>query len=202
VALAKLTLLPANFLLLDEPTNHLDLGAREALEDVLGEYQGTLLFVSHDRAFIDSLATQTWVLDNTVIEAFDGNYNDYQEEIARRRREALGAELPPATPRRTGAGPMRHGKGAPAALTPREEQRRREEAERAAQRAKVAAARKLQEVEQTIGALEARLNLLSAELDAASAASDIALVTDLGLEYQQLAEELEQKYGEWEKLAS
>jgi len=202
VALAKLTLLPANFLLLDEPTNHLDLGAREALEDVLGEYQGTLLFVSHDRAFIDSLATQTWVLDNGVIEAFDGNYSDYQEEIARRRREALGAELAPAAPRRPGGGPVRHGKGVPAPLTPREEQRRREEAERAAQRAKVATARKLQEVEQTIGALEARLNLLSAELDAASAASDIALVTDLGLEYQQLAEELEQKYGEWEKLAS
>ena len=56
-------------------------------------------------------------------------------------------------------------------LTPREEQRRREEAERAVQRAKAAAARKLQEVEQTIGALEVRLNLLSAELDAASAAS-------------------------------
>ena len=63
VALAKLTLIDANFLLLDEPTNHLDLDAREALEDVLGEYNGTLLFVSHDRAFIDNLATQIWVLE-------------------------------------------------------------------------------------------------------------------------------------------
>jgi hypothetical protein len=66
----------------------------------------------------------------------------------------------------------------------------------------VAAARKLQEMEQSIEAIESRLNLLSAEIDAASAAQDLAMVTDLGIEYQQLSEQLEQMYGEWEKLAS
>ncbi len=194
VALAKLTLLDANFLLLDEPTNHLDLDAREALEGVLGDYQGTLLFVSHDRAFIDSLATQVWVLGEGSISAFEGNYSDYQEELARRRREAVGEPEPAAV-----GAPARAAK---AAAQARQEQRRREDAERAAARARAAAARKLQEVEATIETLEGRLNMLGAELQAASAAQDMALVADLGTEYQQLSEELEQKIGEWEKLAS
>jgi ATP-binding cassette, subfamily F, member 3 len=207
VALAKLTLLDANFLMLDEPTNHLDLGAREALEEVLSDYTGTLLFVSHDRAFIDILATQTWVLNDGLIEAFEGNYSDYLEEMARRRRESVGGESP--SPNGAGGGRPKAGasakpgaKPADVAARARQEQRAREEAERAAARASAAAARRLQEVEALIGAIEERLNLLSAELDAASAAQDLALVTDLGLEYQQLAEDLEKKYGEWEQLAS
>ncbi|MGI8588519.1 MAG: ribosomal protection-like ABC-F family protein [Chloroflexia bacterium] len=202
VALAKLTLLDANFLMLDEPTNHLDLGAREALEEVLGDYRGTLLFVSHDRAFIDSVATQTWVLEGGRIEAFEGNYSDYLEEMARRRRDALGIDEAAPLPALGKA--VLNGKPKPAAdpAKVRLEQRKREDAERAAKRAKAAAARILQEVEASIAAIESRLNLLGAELDAASAASDIALVTDLGIEYQQLSEQLEAKYGEWETLAS
>jgi len=204
VALAKLTLTDANFLMLDEPTNHLDLGAREALEEVLGEYNGTLLFVSHDRAFIDALATQVWALENAQISAFNGNYTDYQEELARRRRDALGG-LDTGGPS-GGRGKAPAGKpavkAAEAAARAREEQRKREEAERSATRARTAAARKLLEVEQSISSIETRLNLLSAEIDAASAAQDIAMVTDLGLEYQQLSEQLERMYGEWERSAS
>src|SRR5262249_23959846 len=69
VSLAKLTLQGANFLVLDEPTNHLDLPARQALEEVLSTYDGTLIFVSHDRYFVDALATTLWVLDAGVITA-------------------------------------------------------------------------------------------------------------------------------------
>src|SRR6185312_11978440 len=66
LALAKLTLQGANFLVLDEPTNHLDLQSRQFLEDILSEFEGTLLFVSHDRYFIDSLATKVWVIEDGV----------------------------------------------------------------------------------------------------------------------------------------
>src|SRR5260370_20543912 len=64
VALAKLTLQGSNFLVLDEPTNHLDLQSRQFLEEVLGDFEGTLLFVSHYRYFVDSLATKGWVIED------------------------------------------------------------------------------------------------------------------------------------------
>jgi ATP-binding cassette subfamily F protein 3 len=201
VALAKLTLADANFLLLDEPTNHLDLGAREALEDVLTDYRGTLLFVSHDRAFIDALATQVWVLDMGRLEAFDGNYSDYHEEVARRRRDLVGPDGGAGKP-----GPAPGKPGANGHLPPnqaaRAAQRAREEAERQAAKARAAAQRQVAQLEVMITQLEDQLNLLTAELEAASAAQDIALVADVGREYQQLADELERKYAEWETIAA
>ncbi len=201
VALAKLTLADANFLLLDEPTNHLDLGAREALEDVLTDYRGTLLFVSHDRAFIDALATQVWVLDMGRMEAFDGNYTDYQEELARRRRDQPGTDagIRKAAPAPGAPGTNGH---LPPNQASRQAQRAREEAERAAAKARAAAQRQVTQMEAAIAQLEDQLNLLTAELEAASAAQDIALVADVGREYQQLADELTRKYAEWETLAA
>ena len=77
VALAQLTLMGGNLLVLDEPTNHLDIGAREALEVVLNEYNGTILFVSHDRYFIDAVADTIWMVQDGSIEAFDGTYSEY-----------------------------------------------------------------------------------------------------------------------------
>lgn len=66
-----------NFLILDEPTNHIDIETRERLEDALLEFSGTLLFISHDRYFIDKLATKIAVLENRKINVFDGNCADY-----------------------------------------------------------------------------------------------------------------------------
>jgi ATP-binding cassette subfamily F protein 3 len=79
VALAKLILSKPNLLILDEPTNHLDLSARQALEALLQDYEGTLLFVSHDRYFINALATQIWEVSKFGLTVFRGNYQDYQE---------------------------------------------------------------------------------------------------------------------------
>src|SRR6266700_3499318 len=78
VALAKLTLQGSNFLILDEPTNHLDLPSRQFLEEILAEFEGTLLFVSHDRYFIDSLATKVWAIEDGVLIPYYGNYTDYR----------------------------------------------------------------------------------------------------------------------------
>jgi len=76
-ALLRLLLHPANFLLLDEPTNHLDLRAKDVLLDALMEYTGTVVFVSHDRYFIDKLATRVFEIGSRKVEIFPGNYEDY-----------------------------------------------------------------------------------------------------------------------------
>ena len=76
-ALLRLLLHPANFLLLDEPTNHLDLRAKDVLLDALVKYTGTVVFVSHDRYFIDKLATRVFEVGEGKVEIFPGNYEDY-----------------------------------------------------------------------------------------------------------------------------
>src|SRR5580700_3704012 len=76
-ALLRLLLHPANFLLLDEPTNHLDLRAKDVLLEALMEYTGTVVFVSHDRYFIDKLATRVFEVGDGKVEVFPGNYEDY-----------------------------------------------------------------------------------------------------------------------------
>jgi len=76
-ALLRLLLHPANFLLLDEPTNHLDLRAKDVLLDALMEYTGTVVFVSHDRYFIDKLATRVFEIGDGRVEVYPGNYEDY-----------------------------------------------------------------------------------------------------------------------------
>ena len=76
-ALARMLLHPSNFLLLDEPTNHLDLRAKDVLLESLEKYNGTVVFVSHDRYFIDKLATRIFEVGNGRVEVFPGNYEDY-----------------------------------------------------------------------------------------------------------------------------
>lgn len=83
VALAKLILEAPNVLVLDEPTNHLDIASRDALQKVLSTFEGTLLFVSHDRFLIDALAQQLWVLSNGTLRRYDGGYSGYAAGTAR-----------------------------------------------------------------------------------------------------------------------
>jgi ATP-binding cassette subfamily F protein 3 len=76
-ALARMLLHPSNFLLLDEPTNHLDMRAKDVLLESLEKYTGTVVFVSHDRYFIDKLATRVFEIGDGRVEVFPGNYEDY-----------------------------------------------------------------------------------------------------------------------------
>jgi ATP-binding cassette subfamily F protein 3 len=76
-ALAKMLLSPSNFLLLDEPTNHLDMRAKDVLLEALAEFTGTVVFVSHDRYFIDKLATRVFEIGGGEVHVFPGNYEDY-----------------------------------------------------------------------------------------------------------------------------
>src|SRR4029077_9442514 len=77
VALAKLALGGANLLLLDEPTNHLDIPSQEILQQVLADFPGTILLVSHDRYLIDGLATQIWSVEDRALEVFKGSWPEY-----------------------------------------------------------------------------------------------------------------------------
>ncbi|HBT48377.1 MAG TPA: thiamine ABC transporter substrate-binding protein, partial [Caldanaerobacter subterraneus] len=92
LALLKLLLSKANFLLLDEPTNHLDLKAKEVLEESLLGYSGTVLFVSHDRYFIDKIATKVMILSAEGVEVYLGNYSYY---IAKKQQLEVQQEEPP-----------------------------------------------------------------------------------------------------------
>ena len=93
VALAKLMLSTANLLILDEPTNHLDIPAREALEEALIAYPGTLLLVSHDRYFLDRVITCLLYMHNGTCETYPGNYSAYQAHLA---AQASAPVLPPS----------------------------------------------------------------------------------------------------------
>jgi len=93
LALAILALDGANLLLLDEPTNHLDIPAREALQEVLENFSGTILMVTHDRFLINQLATQIWEIHDGRLEVFNGSYREYVLRKAARTPGAAGRQL-------------------------------------------------------------------------------------------------------------
>ncbi|MGB8987469.1 MAG: ABC-F family ATP-binding cassette domain-containing protein [Candidatus Sulfotelmatobacter sp.] len=105
-ALLRLLLHPANFLLLDEPTNHLDLRAKDVLLDALMDYTGTVVFVSHDRYFIDKLATRVFEIGDGKVEVYPGNYEDYlwrKQGGNIKQNEAIRQQLKEVQPERESA---------------------------------------------------------------------------------------------------
>src|SRR6202171_240017 len=104
VALAKLMLDDAGLLLLDEPTNHLDIPAQEMLEEALQDFEGTIVFVSHDRYFIDAIATRLWAVDGGKVVTHLGNYTDLERSRQRAGRLTVAPEPAPSA-RRERRGP-------------------------------------------------------------------------------------------------
>ena len=148
LALARLTLERANFLILDEPTNHLDIGAREALEEALDGYEGTMLFVSHDRYFVDRIANRIWEVADGGITTWLGNYTEMQRAKAKLLARAQAQAEPP--PARLESEPK-------PAQQARQTTRANERAVRDAQK-------RLSAAERLVSRLEGRLNTLSDEL--------------------------------------
>jgi ATP-binding cassette, subfamily F, member 3 len=176
VALAQLTLLPANLLIMDEPTNHLDIDARGALEGVLQEYPGSILFVSHDRFFIDALADKLWIVQDGQSREFLGSYTEYQQQ---RLREQQQREQQQQSSRAA-----KKGGGDPSA----EEERQRR--------------KRLSQIEATIEQLEREHQAVQAALEAASAAQDVDKIAALGTQYTELEEQLADWYEQWASVES
>jgi ATP-binding cassette subfamily F protein 3 len=196
VALAKLLLVPANLLLLDEPTNHLDLDSSEALIEALKGYEGTLLFVSHNRSFVNQLATIIWEVKDGGVLPCPGNLDDWWYHQRRLAEEAsLSASASsPLSPRSPGG--EGQGEGGPLS----EKDRRRAEAE--ARNARYRLERPLRD---EIARLEARIAALEKdEREATAALADPDLYQDFArakplIDRQRAAkEELEALYGAWE----
>jgi ATP-binding cassette, subfamily F, member 3 len=115
-ALARILVSPSNFLLLDEPTNHLDMRAKDVLLDALATFSGTVIFVSHDRYFIDRLATRVLEVENGAIMTYEGNYEDYARWKAA-QTQAATAPLPDTEVKSTAQAPAAPDSGAKAAST-------------------------------------------------------------------------------------
>ena len=160
-----------NFLMLDEPTNHLDLLSREWMEDALMDYSETLLFVSHDRWFIEKFATRIWCLHDGQIEDYRGGFAEWREYKA--RQEAL---QPPAKAAKSAAREEK-----PKKKTEPNRDRRRQRIERDIERA------------------EASLRDIEAEME--KNASDYQKLLELGAQKDAAEESLETLYAEWETLA-
>jgi ATP-binding cassette, subfamily F, member 3 len=182
VALARLVLERANFLLLDEPTNHLDIASQEILEDVLDEYTGTILLVTHDRYLVDRLASQLWLIHEGQrgLEVFEGPWAEYQEVRAR--------ENPAPTPEEE-----KEKRAADGRQARRETQRARREEE--ARRQQVA------ELEAEIQRLEHQMQVLQDEIGQASARQDAMRIYELGTLYREIEGELHGRLDLWAELA-
>ena len=181
VALARLLVVPSNFLLMDEPTNHLDLDSSEALIDALTRYEGTLLFVSHNRSFVNGLATQVWEVRDGRIDAQPGDLDDWS-----RRRAAAMAEAVPPSSRASGGG-----QGV---------QARRERAWQREQREKVLGPikRAIAELEQRIAQLEQEKKQVEAQLADPALFADPARSTPLVTAYRDASRKLDELYARWE----
>jgi ATP-binding cassette subfamily F protein 3 len=183
LALAALVAGGANLLMLDEPTNHLDIEAREALEEALDAYEGTVLFVSHDRALIDAVATHTASIENQRVMLRHGDYNDYLEALAER---PVAPPPPPAAKARAKQ------KERPRPAAPRQEPTKRRPSQRTQ--------RLIRDLEKNIARLEAEQAELEAKLADPAGAGDHARLGELGTRHQQVQEELAWNLLEWERV--
>ena len=183
VSLAKLMLSEANFLILDEPTNHLDIISKEILEDALNNYEGTVLYVSHDRYFINRTATRILELTNQKLVNYIGNYDYYLE-----KKEELTSIYAPEiqeekAPEKTSS-------------TKLDWQQKKEEQARIRKREN-----ELKKTEKAIEDLENRDKEIDEELAKQEIATDPSKCIPLSSEKAEIAQKLEVLYEKWEELA-
>jgi ATP-binding cassette subfamily F protein 3 len=196
-ALLRMLLHPANFLLLDEPTNHLDMRAKDVLLEALSKYTGTVVFVSHDRYFIDTLATRVFEIGGGRVEVYPGNYEDFlwrkqggaeklQEEVSTSVRHSepenghvgAGALTRPAVPQH----PSSNGDKPSKRLNPI---KRKQMAERA------------QELEAEIFRLESAISQCESSVQIFVSAEE---TTRLSRELEQRRAQLRERIAEWEQI--
>jgi len=194
LALARLMVDPGNFLVLDEPTNHLDLTAREALEEALAAYEGAVLFVSHDRYFINRVARKVAGFESGSLRVVEGGYDAYLEAVARSAASRSGGGEEDSGARRRVAG---------AAPPSAKEQRRQDR--RAAAEARNERNRRLKGLRESVASLEEeiarrerRLHEIASALARAETYNTSGLAESLGREQKALSAELASLIERWE----
>ncbi|GGH56323.1 putative ABC transporter ATP-binding protein YdiF [Paenibacillus silvae] len=196
VSLSKLMLKEANVLILDEPTNHLDLFAKEVLEAALMDYEGTLLFISHDRYFLNKMAERIVELHPGGTEHYLGNYDDYVEkkqeleEIAREAAEARQAASKSPAPAANANSAASEKSGA--ASFEADKQAKREERNRQ---------RRQEALEQQIAELESKITALEEQMALPEVYQDYMKLQELQQSTEEHKTQLAQAYEEWETLA-
>jgi ATP-binding cassette subfamily F protein 3 len=202
VSLAKLMLSNANFLILDEPTNHLDITSKEILEQALNGYEGTVLYVSHDRYFVNQTATRILDLANHKFYSFGGNYDYYLE-----KKETVEGISVAGSAGNSVYAPLAAGTTAPvssAAGNVSEDSASKldwqQQKELQAQKRKLE--NQLKKCEDRIAVLEQRISEIEEEMALPEVATNVARLQELSKEQTSLSEELEQKYEEREELQS
>ncbi len=184
VSLAKLMLSNANFLILDEPTNHLDIVSKEILENALNNYTGTVLFVSHDRYFINAAATRIIELSNKTVVNYIGNYDYYLE-----KRDILSAK-PINT---VSSADIEHSKKAADSKASWQEEKVKQ-----AQLKKIK--NELKRTEERIANIEERIDKLDNMYADPAISSDTAKLMEIHTEKEELSKELDKLYDRWGEL--
>ena len=190
VSLAKLVLSNANFLILDEPTNHLDIMSKEILEDALNGYEGTILYVSHDRYFINRTAHRILDLTEGQFVSYVGNYDYYLE-----KHDTVMAAIEASTPQSADADNTAATKAAESEVkldwkAQKEEQARLRKKEN-----------DLKKCEEQIARLEARVSEIDTEMSDPAIGTQVAKLQELSKEQAACQEQLEKLYEQWEELA-
>ena len=190
VSLAKLVLSNANFLILDEPTNHLDIMSKEILEDALNGYEGTILYVSHDRYFINRTAHRTLDLTEGQFVSYVGNYDYYLE-----KHDTVMAAIEANAPQNADADSAVAAKAAESEVkldwkAQKEEQARLRKKEN-----------DLKKCEEKIAELEARISEIDTEMSDPAIGTQVAKLQELSKEQAACQEQLEKLYEQWEELA-
>ena len=186
LVLLKLVLDGANLLILDEPTNHLDIAAREAVEAALEAFDGTVLVVSHDRYFINEVASRIWEIDNQQVNDYKGNYSFYVEEKVKRAALEATADTGSKSDNKVVAKESR-----PVKTKPEEKQRRYSEQE---------LEKLLAKVELNIREQEAMLKLLEKQLADPANHEDLENSARLAEEYEKMKKEIDKLMLKWEEL--
>jgi ATP-binding cassette subfamily F protein 3 len=186
LALASLVASGANMLVLDEPTNHLDVESREALEDALDAYDGTIILISHDRALIDAVATHTASLEDERVVLRHGDYNDYLAATS-----AKAAAPAPA---------KGHGKLAPVPRSRAAEPKPKQTKPAASSGPDKRQARRIREIERRIDEIESRQAGLEALLQEPEVLADHDRLAETGRALRDSQQELAWQMKEWEAL--
>ena len=190
VSLAKLVLSNANFLILDEPTNHLDIMSKEILEDALNGYEGTILYVSHDRYFINRTAHRILDLTEGQFVSYVGNYDYYLE-----KHDTVMAAIEANAPQNADAD---SGVAAKAAESEVKLDWKAQKEEQARLRKKE---NDLKKCEEKIAELEARISEIDTEMSDPTIGTQVAKLQELTKEQAACQEQLEKLYEQWEELA-